>query len=419
MIGYSGALIATPFARAATRRAAGGESVVAARRAGLWRAVAATASALALVVGGVTAGATPATAATAPVPGNIVDGGELISDDAFFDSGSMTATAVQTFLDARVKTCRAARGAPACLKSFTADLPATSADAYCGAITKKTKARASAIIVAVARACGISPKVILVMLQKEQGLVTSTAPSSWNYRAAMGQSCPDDAPCSAAAAGFVNQVRLGARQLQIYTKKPGSFTYRAGVVNTVRWHPDASCGTSKVFIRNQATANLYNYTPYRPNISALAAGYGSGDPCSSYGNRNFFNYYVDWFAKDAKTTTGAPAAVSACRTPVKADVAPARGIAVVRLNDTRVRTAPSTMCGSRMTSAPRGTMYGVTGTYAGWLRLQSASGQTLWTFGTNAAYVRTPTVGTTPVPLPMPGPGQGQTGPAKPVPPKP
>ncbi len=411
-------MIATLFARAAARHAAAGAVPVQRRPAGGWRSLAVIAATLALVVGGVTTGAAPATAATPPVPGNIVDGGYLISDEAFFDSGSMSASAVQSFLEARVATCRAARGAPACLKGFTADVPAFAADAYCGAIAKKTKARASAIIVAIARACGISPKVILVMLQKEQGLVTSTAPSTWNYRAAMGQSCPDDAPCSAAAAGFVNQVRLGARQLQIYTKKPGSFAYRAGVVNTVRWHPDATCGTSKVFIRNQATANLYNYTPYRPNLSALAAGYGTGDPCSAYGNRNFFNYYVDWFAKDAKTTDGAPAAVSACRTPAKADVAPARGIAVVRLNDTRVRAAPSTMCASRMLSAARGTLYGVTGTYAGWLRLKTAAGQTLWTFGTNAAFIRTPTVGSTPVPLPMPGPGSGAPGLPKPLPPK-
>jgi hypothetical protein len=56
-----------------------------------------------------------------------------------------------------------------------------------------------------------------------------------------------------------------------------------------------ACGGSTVYIRNQATASLYNYTPYQPNNAAKAAGYGLGDGCSSYGNRNFFLYYSDWF----------------------------------------------------------------------------------------------------------------------------
>ncbi|UUT35754.1 hypothetical protein [Microbacterium elymi] len=122
-------------------------------------------------------------------------------------------------------------------------------------------------------ACHINPKVIIVMLQKEQGLVTSTKPSAWNFEHAMGQNCPDTpAGCSAATAGFWKQVYLGARQMQIYTKYPTSFTYRAGQYNTVKWAPSSSCGTSKVLIKNQATANLYNYTPYRPNIELWPLG---------------------------------------------------------------------------------------------------------------------------------------------------
>lgn len=54
-----------------------------------------------------------------------------------------------------------------------------------------------------------------------------------------------------------------------------------------------------MLIRNQATASLYNYTPYQPNAAALAAGYGTGDACSSYGNRNFWNYFSDWFGNPA------------------------------------------------------------------------------------------------------------------------
>jgi len=349
----------------------------------LLRAIAAGASAVVVVLASVAVGL-PATAAEPAVPGDIADGGYIISDAEFFASGSLTAAQVQSFLASKVPVCKAKSGAPACLKSFTANVPAKAADSYCAALPKATKARASAIIVSVAKACGINPKVLVVMLQKEQGLVTSTAPSEWSYRAAMGQSCPDTAPCSAAAAGFVNQVYLGARQMQIYTKKPTSFRYRAGQANTVKWHPSADCGTSAVVIRNQATANLYNYTPYRPNISALAGGYGSGDPCSAYGNRNFYNYYVDWFAKDAKTTVGAPATIAPCTKPPASEITPRGDIATIRANATTVRSAPSVMCESGRVSAAKGTRYLLTGEYAGWLRLRTSAGKTLWTFGTNA-----------------------------------
>src|SRR5690606_32442809 len=54
-------------------------------------------------------------------------------------------------------------------------------------------------------ACNISAKVILATLQKEQSLVTSTAPSDWQLRAAMGQGCPDTAACDNSFAGLALQ----------------------------------------------------------------------------------------------------------------------------------------------------------------------------------------------------------------------
>ena len=59
--------------------------------------------------------------------------------------------------------------------------------------------------------------------------------------------------------------------------------------------PRPACGTSDVFIEGKATAGLYSYTPYRPNLAALINLYGLGDSCSSYGNRNFWVYFSDWF----------------------------------------------------------------------------------------------------------------------------
>ena len=61
------------------------------------------------------------------------------------------------------------------------------------------------------------------------------------------------------------------------------------------YSPNEACGASDVYIYNDATAVLYIYTPYQPNAAALAAGTGTGDECSSYGNRNFMIIYTSYF----------------------------------------------------------------------------------------------------------------------------
>ena len=76
------------------------------------------------------------------------------------------------------------------------------------------------------------------------------------------------------------------------------------MTNNVRYNPNASCGSSPVYIANQATAGLYNYTPYQPNAAALAAGAGSGDYCSAYGNRNFWIYFTNWFGSTQTAGAG-------------------------------------------------------------------------------------------------------------------
>ncbi|GAA3897716.1 cell wall-binding repeat-containing protein [Microbacterium invictum] len=345
------------------------------RRATSLKAVVA-AVAIALIAGMMSL-LSPAPAQAADLPGSILEGGFIISDAEFFDGDAMTAAQIQTFLNGKVATCKATSGNPTCLKSFKGNLPAKAADRYCKAVAARSNTTAAQIIADVGKACGISQKVILVMLQKEQGLVTSTAPSAWNYRAAMGQSCPDTAPCSEAAAGFVNQVYLGARQQQVYVLNPNSFNYKPGQVNTIKWHPSSSCGTSKVYIQNQATANLYIYTPYRPNIAALAAGSGTGDKCSTYGNRNFYNFYVSWFAPDASSSTGAPAQIAACTVPAANDIAARSGTAKVTAASLNVRTAPTEKCTTGMTSLSKGATVTTTGTYGMWTRI-SSGGKQLW-----------------------------------------
>ena len=141
--------------------------------------------------------------------------------------------------------------------------------------------RASRIIYKVAQACGINPQVLLVTLQKEQGLVTHMWPSDWRYTIAMGQGCPDTAACDTRYYGFFNQVYGAAWQFKRYANPPGTsqyFTWYAPGQDLERpLPPERRCGSSPVYIQNQATANLYYYTPYQPNAAALRAGYGEGD----------------------------------------------------------------------------------------------------------------------------------------------
>ncbi|MCT6810776.1 MAG: hemagglutinin, partial [Bifidobacterium sp.] len=149
-----------------------------------------------------------------------------------------------------------------------------------------------------ARSCGISQKVLLTMLQKEQHLVaTDQPPTQVQLQSAMGLSCPDDADCDTRYAGFFNQVYGAAHRFRYYQAHRDQYAYQTKALNDVRFSPDASCGSGKVYIENDATALLYIYTPYQPNEAALRAGDGEGNRCSSYGNRNFVIIYNSWFGR--------------------------------------------------------------------------------------------------------------------------
>ncbi|MEY3335376.1 MAG: hypothetical protein RL566_299 [Actinomycetota bacterium] len=241
-------------------------------------------------------------AAAAP-PGSAFDPGLIISDSVFFDFGSMTVKQIQDFLDSRVENCRADDPAIDCLKNVRVSIPETPATAPgevgpCKAIAAKEQATAAEVIHAIANACGINPRVLIVTLQKEQGLVTSTKPTSYMYRAAMGFGCPDSDPaiCGKVFVGLFNQLYRAAKQFRWYGNPEGSFTYwKPGRVISMRFNPKSSCGSKSFELKNQATANLYYYTPYTPNEAALRNLYGVGDSCSAYGNRNFWRFYHDWF----------------------------------------------------------------------------------------------------------------------------
>ncbi len=182
--------------------------------------------------------------------------GRIISDEEFTDAFSYTAADVQNFL--------ARRGGTLATKMVTD--------------TAGISKRASDAIVEIGKLYSISPKVILVTLQKEMSLLTDPTPAQRQYDYAMGYGCPDSGGCSANAAGFYTQIDFAAWQFRKYYTFPTQYTYKVG--GTYTFNDVNGTRKSTVTIQNQATANLYNYTPHVYN-----------------GNFNFFTFYNTWFGK--------------------------------------------------------------------------------------------------------------------------
>lgn len=213
--------------------------------------------------------------------------GRIIDDAVFTNQNTMTASQIQTFITVKGANC--VDGEAPCLKNFSE-----------GGRT------AAQIIYDTAQQYTVNPQSLIVTLQKETGLVTVSQPGAWRYRTAMGYGCPDSTPgvCDSSYYGFTNQMKWAATMYHaIMTDNPNWYTpYNLGN-NNILWNPNNACGTSVVNIENRATKALYNYTPYRPNQAALDAGYGLGDGCSSYGNRNFYLYFNDWFGSSYNEIT--------------------------------------------------------------------------------------------------------------------
>ncbi|MGN8049771.1 hypothetical protein ACTJKO_08760 [Curtobacterium sp. 22159] len=229
--------------------------------------------------------------------------GNIITDANFYDGTSMSESQIQSFLNSQIGTCKSS----SCLNVGRYSMNSRGKDAMCNAVTGGSSLTAAQIIARVGAACGISPKVTLITLQKEQTLVngaTAQNPSAARLERAMGYSCPDNAQgkCDPAYAGVGNQIYWSSWQWKRYGNPAGTtnyFTWFApGSNHQIQYQAtdvNPNCGTKTVYVSNKATAALYYYTPYTPNQAALNNLYGTGDSCSAYGNRNFWRLYSDWF----------------------------------------------------------------------------------------------------------------------------
>ena len=246
--------------------------------------------------------------------------GHIISDTIFTNSDTMSVAQIQEFLNSKVK-CDNFGAKPSelgggtraqwlrskgystpirCITDYMEN-PSTGENNYGKYETPTGAVSAAQLIYNYSKQFGINPQVLIVTLQKENGMITDEWPTLKQFREAMGFGCPDNvapgAPaCDPSYGSFSSQLYQAARHFRGYMeRRSGWFVpYKIGW-NKIMWSPKATCGTSDVYIENAATVALYSYTPYRPNQAALNAGYGLGDSCSSYGNRNFYSYFNDWF----------------------------------------------------------------------------------------------------------------------------
>ncbi|MDO5746302.1 MAG: hemagglutinin [Actinomycetaceae bacterium] len=224
--------------------------------------------------------------------------GRIITDQAMSDWDSMDEKQIQDFLNKVGKGCRPGESTFSslpCLKDYTMNVPSRPADTYCSLpYDGKENASAAYMIAQTSKACQINPKVLLVLLQKEQSLLTA---SSYRlvprkYETATGYACPDNSQCDPTYFGLDQQLYYAARQFQRYRVQPGQYSVKAGITNEIKYSLDSDCGVQQVYVENWATAALYNYTPYTPNAATLA---GNSDDCSQYGNLNFYGLYKVWF----------------------------------------------------------------------------------------------------------------------------
>ncbi len=126
----------------------------------------------------------------------------------------------------------------------------------------------------------VSPKVILITLQKEQSLVTNGAPSQRDLDCAMGyeggNGCTWMFENRPQWKGFSNQVGWAAWNLRLHYERSVRQIepYYMGKVVTVTDYD----GARSVYLSNHTTAALMRYTPH-----------------TYYGNWNFWKLGVEWF----------------------------------------------------------------------------------------------------------------------------
>jgi hypothetical protein len=190
----------------------------------------------------------------------------IISDYDLLDHGSMSLSEIQNFLEeknsylANYKT-KSSYGQEKLASEIIYDAAVNNYDCSDATLSdepdeEERKIKCQAIET-------INPKFLLVLLQKEQSLISAKTPKESQLDWAMGYGCPDSWVCNPYFRGFGKQVNSAALQFRWYMLNPNSYNFRAG--NSYTFENKYSSTKNEeieVTIKNQATAALYNYTPH-------------------------------------------------------------------------------------------------------------------------------------------------------------
>lgn len=218
--------------------------------------------------------------------------GYIISDEHFYNYESMDLAAIESFIAEKNAGCQTI--STVCLNAYREDTVDIPASPHCAGYRGAPGESAAEIISKTAQSCRVNPQVLLTLLQKEQSLLTASGLelNPTRYDTATGYGCPDNHECNPEYFGLGKQIYFAAAQFQRYRQNPAQFIYRAGNTHNIPFSSNPACGSAAVKIENQATAALYNYTPYQPDPALLE---GNPGKCSSYGNANFYGIYKAWF----------------------------------------------------------------------------------------------------------------------------
>lgn len=139
----------------------------------------------------------------------------------------------------------------------------------------------------------ISPRAILITLQKEQSLITIGDYQQNRLDRAMGYGCPDGGGCNPTYAGFTKQVEWGSWQLRYNYERAQGHGFNDYQVNqtismSYNFSDPPLSGVVTVVYTNRATASLYRYTPH-----------------ITYGNYNFWKLSRTWFGMSGNGGGGA------------------------------------------------------------------------------------------------------------------
>lgn len=185
----------------------------------------------------------------------------IISDAEILNYNSMTANEIQKFLESK--------------GSYLAAYSVTNPE------TGLTETAAETIY-GRCQANKISPRFVLVLLQKEQGLTEDPNPSTGALNAATGYGCPDGGGCNTRWQGFWRQVNSATLQFYDYMTSPGDYSFQKGNTYVFKnTYSTITNGSTVVTPYNTATAALYNYTPHVFN-----------------GNYNFYVLWQKYFSRN-------------------------------------------------------------------------------------------------------------------------